>query len=48
MAGTGEGKLNVWLDEEGELFEYSAQSPAPSKDFNQVAVSPTQVCTNAY
>jgi len=32
-----------WVDEEGQLFEYSAQSPAPSKNFNQIIVSPTHV-----
>ncbi|XP_067948567.1 F-box only protein 36-like [Watersipora subatra] len=33
----------LWLDQEGQIFEYSAQAPAPSKDFCQVVVTPVQV-----
>jgi len=32
-----------WTDEEGNLFEYSAQAPPPSKDFCQVVVTLSQV-----
>lgn len=43
MAQNTDLSLNLWLDDEDELFEYSAQSPAPSKNFNQIIVSPSQV-----
>lgn len=43
MADDEEIRRNRWLDEEGELFEFSGQCPAPSKDFSQIVVSPTEV-----
>ena len=44
MVDCAEIALSRWLDEEGQLFEYSGQAPAPSKDFCQIVVSPSTVC----
>ena len=40
------GKVVPWLDKEGQIFEYSGQAPAPSKDFCQIIVNPVQVHNN--
>lgn len=43
MAVDGSNVHSKWLDEDGQIFEYSAQAPSPSKDFCQVVVTPMQV-----